>query len=94
MPHSCKNACTPDVLVDNMRVSVASSKDRVAPMRSSRNLEWLDAQLDAHRAEERAQLAAEARRASPTLTSADAKPAFQRSNECFWRGTRQETAGT
>ena len=30
---------------------------------SSRNLEWLEAQLDAHEAEHRAQAAAEARRA-------------------------------
>lgn len=62
-----------------MYVAVASSEARVAPMRSSRNLEWLDAQLDAHRAEEHAQLAAEARRASPTLALADAK----RILECY-----------
>ena len=56
----------------------------MAPMRSSRNLEWLDAQLDAHRAEEHAQLAAEARRASPALALADAK----RILECYLWASR------
>lgn len=62
-------------------VAVASSEARVAPVRSSRNLEWLDAQLDAHHAEEHAQLAAEARRACPTLALADAA---RISECCLW----------